>query len=97
MAPSPHPGLMLRGEVIDGHDRGTVAFGSLADWQRAHGATDTVRFSLAAAAGGAPCRFRDRRGSIWRIELHSPAQASVLADANSVHALGDVGRQRRAA
>ena len=74
-------GPVLRGEIIGGHDLGTVAFGSVADWQRAHGATDTIRFSLAAAANGAPCRFRDRRGSIWRIERYSPAVVSASARA----------------
>ena len=72
-------GPTLRGEVVSGRDQGTVSFGSLRDWQSAHGGTDTVRFSLAAAAGGMPCRFRDRRGSIWRLELHRPAQAGAPA------------------
>lgn len=65
---------VLRGEVISGPDAGTVAFGTAADWQRAHGGSDTVRFAIVAATGGKACRFSDRRGSVWRLDLYQPGR-----------------------
>jgi hypothetical protein len=67
----------LRGEIIDGHDKSAVSFGSAEDWLRAYGAMDTVRFSIVAAVNGRPCRFRERRGSIWSLERYEPRRPAT--------------------
>jgi len=68
------PSPLLRGEVLSGHDSGTISFGSAADWLRTHGASPDARVAIETAIKGNRARFSDRRGSVWRIEIHEPGR-----------------------
>lgn len=65
---------VLRGEVLSGTDTGSISFGNAEHWVRAHGGADATRFAIAAAVAGKSCRFIDRRGSVWRLDLYAPGQ-----------------------
>lgn len=64
----------LRAEVLSGHDRGAVAFGSAADWLRVFCSSEDARCAIETAVKGHRARFADRRGSVWRIEIHEPGK-----------------------
>lgn len=67
----------LRGEVLAGRDKGSVAFGSAESWWRAHGGGAGLALKVQEASAGAAPTFSDARGSLWRLTLHRNQPAAV--------------------